>query len=159
MQKQNPMLTGQTGQLMRPLPEQDRIDSALKTMAIRLDKVLSESVISQWHADLGSYPIAAIEYAADWCGKNLERWPKWKQFTHAIGTWMQEREQASGQDFAPTAREIAKQRKAFYEWYNSPEAAEVRGMISALDKKMNSGKKRFYTQEELDRFKAAKKAK
>jgi hypothetical protein len=152
MSKQNPSQI----EMMRPLHEQDRIDSALGKMAIRLDKVLTESVVSQWHADLGSYPIAAIEYAADWCGKNLEKWPKWKQFAHALGTWMQEQEQSTGRDFTPSHKELMQGRRRFNEWYNSPDAAEVREMIRALDNKMNEGRPRLYTQKELDSFKLRK---
>jgi hypothetical protein len=126
-------------------------------MAIRLDKVLTEPVVTQWHADLGSYPIAAIEFAADWCGKNLERWPRWKQFSHALGSWMGQREEEAGQTFIPTHQEIIRSRKKFMEWYNSPQAAEIRGMVRALDEKMNGNKPRLYTQEQLEGFRKARK--
>jgi hypothetical protein len=130
----------------------ERIDNALQKMAIRLDKVLSESVINQFHEDCGSYPLAAIEYAADWCGKNLERWPKFKQFAYALGSWMQQQEESPGQVFIPSHHEIMQQRKKFMEWYNSPEAAEIRGMVRALDQKMNQSRPRLYTQEQLAEF-------
>lgn len=135
----------------------ERVDSALQRMALRLDKVLSESAITQFHEDCGNYPIAAIEYAADWCGRNLERWPKFKQFQHALGSWMGQREEEAGQTFIPSHQEIVRSRKKFMEWYNSPQADEVRKMVKALDSKMNEGRPGKYTPGQLERFRKERK--
>lgn len=141
---QKAMLTETNGQVQRPLREQQLLDAALNRMSIRLDKVLSESAINQWHADLSTYPIAAIEYACDWCGLNLERWPKPKQFKDAINAWYGREEGREAEAPIPSREDVERQRRQFKEWYNSPQAAEIREMVSALDKKMNSGRPKLY---------------
>lgn len=147
-------------QLTKPLREresQDRIEAALQRMAIRLDKVLSESIINQWYEDLGSYPIVAIEYAANECGEYLDRWPKWKQFKSYLTAWMDKCEERDKESPIPSPEEIQRRRREFKEWYDSPQANEVRQMVSALDKKMNEGRPRLYTQEEIERFRRKRK--
>jgi len=144
-----------TVQPMRPLPEQDRIDAALRQMAIRLDRVLTEPIINQWHNDLCRVPIAGIEYAADWCGRNLKRWPKLSEFFEAVNAWMGQCEQSAG-PAVPSREEIARRRDEFQAWYRDPEAAPFRAMVAELDKKMLAGRPRLYTQEELERFRRKK---
>jgi hypothetical protein len=156
-QSQKALPSATTDQLTRPLQEQDRIESALRSMAIRLDKVLTEPVIRQWYQDLGTYPVAAIEYAADWCGRNLEKWPKWKQFAIALDVWLGCREEDAGQVRLPSRAEIERSRAEFRKWYNSPEAAYVRNLVQQLDKKMNTGRPRLYTPQELEGFKKVRR--
>jgi hypothetical protein len=135
MPEQRPEPKGEIVPLTRPLDEQDRIDFALVEMATRLDRTLTERIIEQWHKDLRCYPIAAIEFALDWCGTNLDRWPKLKQVRDAIGTWMGTRESGDGQ-VELTPQEISRRRKEFFDWFNSPAADEVRQSIRKLDDKM-----------------------
>jgi hypothetical protein len=141
---QKAMPTETNGQAQRPSSEQDRIDLALHRMSIRLDKVLSESAINQWHQDLSGYDIRAIEFAADFCGLNLERWPKPKQFKEAINAWYGREEGREAEAPIPSREDVERQRRQFKEWYNSPQAAEIREMVSALDKKMNAGRPKLY---------------
>lgn len=94
----------------------------------------------------------AIEYAADWCGKNLDRWPKLKQFMNAVNAWMGKREEEDGQFKLLGSAEIERRRREFQDWYRSEDGKEVRAMVQALDRKMNAGRPRLYTPEELKRF-------
>jgi hypothetical protein len=141
---QKAMPTETNGQAQRPSSEQDRIDLALHRMSIRLDKVLSESAINQWHQDLSGFPIAAIEYACDWCGLNLERWPKPKQFKEAINAWYGREEGREAEAPIPSGAEIEQRRREWRQWYNSPEANDVRALVEQLDKKMNAGRPKLY---------------
>ena len=74
-------------QLVRPLEESDRIDSALLLMATRMGKSLTPERIRQWHDDLLNYPIDAIEWAFDNWSRNAARTPALADILELLNTW------------------------------------------------------------------------
>ena len=71
----------------RPLKEQEQIDLALYQMALRLHRTMSAEVINQWHRDLASYPVKAIEWVmAEWANTQ-PKMPTWADILKLLREW------------------------------------------------------------------------
>lgn len=77
-------------ELLRPLEESDRVLQALVKMATRIGKPFSEARMQQLHDDLVSYPVEAIEWAADTIGRNSKVLPALADFLKLLSTWQYE---------------------------------------------------------------------
>jgi hypothetical protein len=61
--------------VLPPLQTSEHVDNWLKKMQDRFPKELTESEIEDWQRDLGSYPIAAIDFAFDTHRRNARFFP------------------------------------------------------------------------------------
>ena len=88
MRDQDRRLQSETNQQVeRPSNEQDRIDDALLKMSTRLGRSLTVERIQQWHEDLASYPVEAIEWALDTHARNSKTLPSLADLVQLLKTW------------------------------------------------------------------------
>lgn len=73
--------------LLRPLPEQERILSALGIMSTRLGRALNQERITQWLKDLNDYPVGGVEFVLDCWGRNAKTLPALSDLTGLLKTW------------------------------------------------------------------------
>jgi hypothetical protein len=73
--------------LLRPLEESEKILSALVKMSLRLHKPMSQEYQEQILADLGPYPVAAIDYALDAWGRNAKVLPTLADILGLLRSW------------------------------------------------------------------------
>jgi hypothetical protein len=72
-ERRSPNVTQTT--LLRPPGESERVLQALVQMATRIGKPFSEQRMQQFHDDLISYPVQAIEYFCDCWGRSAKVLP------------------------------------------------------------------------------------
>lgn len=78
---------GTQDQPWRPQEESLRILQAMVVMATRIGKPFPEDRQRQLLADLGNYPVEAIEYAFDAWGRNAEKLPALKNLIGILNSW------------------------------------------------------------------------
>lgn len=76
----------------RPLEESSKILHAMVKMATRLGKPMSGERMDQLLADLGPYPVAAIDWALDSWARNAKVLPALADLLQLVRTWHIEQE-------------------------------------------------------------------
>ena len=84
-ERRSPNVTQTT--LLRPPEESDRVLQALVQMATRIGKPFSEQRMQQFHDDLISYPVQAIEYFCDCWGRSAKVLPALSDALALVQTW------------------------------------------------------------------------